>query len=375
MPEDPPHNSPDPQHGIDAARNNNPESGLQNRRALLRAAAWGGGLAGLGGLAGFAVKRFSQKPSNNPIPRPPLGAEFTYDVSRFQSSDPSLLRYEEVSRFSVGLERARNLAVAPDGSIVVVGTGGIRKFSPDGVPTRTLLLDTPVYSVALRPSGEMLIGQPGKILVLDSEGVVVAEWGDFSAGFLPTSIALVREWIFIADAGNRVLLKLDAKGKKHAVIGERGPDNNLRGFVVPSPYFCVRMAPDGLLRVTNPGEHQIEAYTLDGEFETAWGKGSFAVDGFCGCCNPVSFDIFPDGSFVTCEKGLPRVKLYHSQGEFAGLVAGPESFPEYLQAANAGTPNSLGSGIYAAIHPNGRVLVLDVVGGTVRIMQRKAPPP
>ncbi len=46
-------------------------------------------------------------------------------------------------------------------------------------------------------------------------------------------------------------------------------------------------------------------------------------------------------------------------------------FPEYLQAANAGTPDSLGSGIYAAIDPQGRVLVLDVVGGTVRIMQPK----
>jgi hypothetical protein len=131
------------------------------------------------------------------------------------------------------------------------------------------------------------------------------------------------------------------------------------------------MAPDGLLRVTNPGELRIEAYTREGNFELAWGKPSFAIDGFCGCCNPVSFDIFPDGSFVTCEKGLPRVKLYNSHGEFTGVVAGPEAFPEYLKAANAGTPHSLGSGIYAAIDPQGRVLVLDVVGGEVRIMKPK----
>jgi hypothetical protein len=131
------------------------------------------------------------------------------------------------------------------------------------------------------------------------------------------------------------------------------------------------MAPDGLLRVANPGEHQIEAYTMDGDLEVAWGTASFNVAGFCGCCNPVSFDIFPDGAFVTSEKGLPRVKLYDSHGGFTGLVAGPEAFPEYLEAANAGTPESLGSGIYAVIDPSGRVLVLDVVGGTVRIMQRK----
>jgi hypothetical protein len=57
------------------------------------------------------------------------------------------------------------------------------------------------------------------------------------------------------------------------------------------------------------------------------------------------------------------------------LVAGPESFPEYLKAANAGTPASLGSAIDAAIDPQGRVLVLDVVGGTVRIMKRKEATP
>ena len=63
------------------------------------------------------------------------------------------------------------------------------------------------------------------------------------------------------------------RANNSAIIGARDPDRNIRGFVVPSPYFCVRMAPDGLLRVTNPGEHQIEAYTLDGDLETGVGQG------------------------------------------------------------------------------------------------------
>jgi hypothetical protein len=153
------------------------------------------------------------------------------------------------------------------------------------------------------------------------------------------------------------------------VIGARDLARNLRGFVVPSPYFTVRMAPDGLLRISNPGEHQIEAFTVDGDLELAWGKGSFAVEGFCGCCNPVSFEVFADGSFVTCEKGLPRVKVYDSNGTFTGLVAGPEAFPEYLAAANAGTPETLNVGIYAAIDATGRVIILDAVGSSVRLMK------
>jgi hypothetical protein len=352
MPEDPPKNLP-----------------AADRRSFLRTAAWGGGIAGLGGLAGLAANRLmARKPG---VSKPALGDEFTYDVSRFQKSDPALVRYEEVLRFPVGLERARNIAAAPDGSIFVVGTGGIRKFSPKGEPVLTIPTDDPVYSIALRPNGEILAGRKEKLSVHDADGAVISNWSDMPKGMLPTSIAIVGEQVFVADAENKSLWKFDATGKKTGVIGTRDPDRNIKGFMIPSPYFCVRMAPDGLLRVTNPGEHQIEAYTLDGDLEVAWGKASFSIDGFCGCCNPVSFDVFPDGSFVTCEKGLPRVKLYDSHGGFTGLVAGPEAFPEYIKAANAGTPHSLGSGIYAAIDPQGRVLVLDVVVGDVRIMTLK----
>jgi hypothetical protein len=339
-----------------------------DRRSFIRTAAWGGGIAGLGGLAGLAASRLSGRKAPS---KPALGEEFTYDVSRFQKSDPALVRYEEVSRFPVGLERARNIATGADGSIFVVGIGGIRKFSPDGELLLTIPMDEPVHSIALRPNGEMLAGHKEQITVCDSAGAVISVWSDVPKGMLPTSIAIVGEEIFVADAVNKMLWKFDAAGNKSGVIGVRDPERNIRGFKIPSPYFCVRMAPDGLLRVTNPGEHQIEAYTLEGDLETAWGKASFAIDGFCGCCNPVSFDVFADGSFVTCEKGLPRVKLYDSHGGFTGLVAGPEAFPEYLKAANAGTLPSLGSGIYAAIDPHGRVLVLDPIGGEVRIMTHK----
>lgn len=340
------------------------------RRSFLRAAAWGGGLAGLGGLVGLAANRL-KNPHPTGAAKPPLGPEFSYDVGRFQKSDPALLKYEESSRFAVGLERAGALAVGTDGAIFVGGIGGVRKFSATGEPLASIPLDQPVTAIAIRPSGELLVGQAGRIRVLDASGAEVAAWGQFPDRFLPTSIALGADQVFVADAGNRVVMKLDAAGKQLAIIGARDLDRNLRGFVVPSPYFTVRMAPDGLLRISNPGEHQIEAFTVGGDLEVAWGKGSFAVEGFCGCCNPVNFEIFPDGSFVTCEKGLPRVKLYDSHGEFTGLVAGPEAFPEYVAAANAGTPETLNVGIYAAIDPAGRVIILDAVGGTVRIMKPK----
>jgi hypothetical protein len=63
------------------------------------------------------------------------------------------------------------------------------------------------------------------------------------------------------------------------------------------------------------------------------------------------------------------VKIYDSHGDFVGVVAGPESFPEYLAAANAGTLDTGYAGIYAAAVGGGRVLILDSVGGAVRVME------
>ena len=346
-----------------------------NRRALLRAALLGGGVVGIGGLAGLAAKRLLGAGPGDPKPKPPLGAEFTYDVSRFQQTDPAMVKFTEEKRFPSGLERPRALALAADGTICVGGNPGLRRFSAAGEMLEETPLAQPVYAVAARPGGGWFVGQPGGIRVLDAAGAELAWWPQAGEKFLPTSIAVTPAAIYVADAGGRVVVKLDPQGKKVAEIGARDLDRNLRGFVVPSPYFCVRMAPDGLLRITNPGEHQIEAFTTGGDLEIAWGKGSFAVEGFCGCCNPVSFEVFPDGSFVTCEKGLPRVKLYDSHGAFVGLVAGPEAFTDYLKAANAGAPDALNAGIYAAIDPQGRVIVLDGVGGTVRIMKRKEAAP
>jgi len=102
-----------------------------------------------------------------------------------------------------------------------------------------------------------------------------------------------------------------------------------------------------------------------------WGKTTFGVEGFCGCCNPESIAVFPEGSYVTGEKGLPRVKLYDPQGEYEGVVCGPEDFPEYLAAVNAGARSASGAGIHVDIDAQGRIVVLDVIGGTVRVMAMK----
>jgi hypothetical protein len=193
-------------------------------------------------------------------------------------------------------------------------------------------------------------------------------------------------------------LRYNRSGKFIRRIGKKDKARNIPGFVVPSPYFDLAIAPDGLLRVVNPGRHRVEAYTYDGDFELAWGETSMRIEGFCGCCNPVNFALLPDGKFVTSEKGLPRIKIYDVDGTFMEVVAGPEHFDKNQKAscpADRVTPasndvnppldprglkkgglssiddvsNCQTGGLDVAVDSQGRVLALDPVERVVRIFK------
>lgn len=325
-------------------------------------------MVGLGALAGYTLNRSGDV---SQAVKPKLGAEFSYDVSRFQTSDPALKRYDEVMRYRVGIEAARCLAVGEDGVHYLGGDEGIQVVDGEGRELASIQLDRPVHSLAVMDSRRLLVGQKGRLLVLDLHGRELESWDEFPETMLPTSIDVSVAGIHLADAANRVVRRLDRAGESIGIIDGRSGESEGVGFKVPSPYFCLKTGDDGLLRVTNPGAHRIETYLADGKLELSWGRASFAIEGFCGCCNPVSFDIFPDGSYVTCEKGLPRVKLYDVHGVFTGVVAGPEDFPEYLSVVNAGARKSAGAGIQAVIDPAGRILILDAVAQEVRVMVRK----
>ena len=119
------------------------------------------------------------------------------------------------------------------------------------------------------------------------------------------------------------------------------------------------MAPDGVLRVVNPGLHRIEAWTVDGDRALSWGRGGAAIEGFIGCCNPVHAVVLSDGAVVTSEKGVARVKVYDSDGIFQNVVAGPN------ELGDDGSARDL------AVDSKGRVIVLDPATRSVRIYVRK----
>ncbi len=309
---------------------------------LTRRKFFGVGLGALtaAGLAGCDRPQRAEKP--------PLDARFTYDISRYEHTDPSLLLYEETNRFATGFAEPKCLAVAGD-TILVGGDKSLKTFDNDGKQLRARDLPAPPHAIA-------------------ATGLIA--FRDHFEGGQPlgenvhlTAIAQSGDNVYVADAGHREVLRCNAGG----VILSR-----IKGFVVPSPYFDLHIGPDGLLWVVNPGKHRIEAYTLDGQYETGWGETAMNVEGFCGCCNPAYVTRLPDGRFVTSEKGLTRVKVYDVKGRFEGVVAGPEQLVKNRDLARRACANcQVGFGMPIAADSRGRVLVLDPVTKDVRIFTPK----
>ncbi|MDP6042015.1 MAG: hypothetical protein QGG64_25930, partial [Candidatus Latescibacteria bacterium] len=293
-----------------------------------------------------------------------LGESFTYDVAALRKTDPRLIMYHEVEKLSTGFETAVAIAIGSDDRTYVAGDKSIRAFDSSGRRTLEIALPDAPTGLAISDEGDIFAGLRDHIEVYNSEGVLRDRWQSLGPQSRLTSIAILDDHVFIADAGLRQVTHYDVSGAPISIIGQKDEAQGVAGFVVPHPYFDLAVADDGLLRVANPGRHRIEFYTFDGSLELWWGEVSMQIEGFAGCGNPANFALFPDGRLVTCEKGLPRVKIYSPQGVFAGVVAGAEQFPDYLFD---GVSGSRSGELDVAVDSHGRVLVLDATQKAVRI--------
>jgi sugar lactone lactonase YvrE len=294
---------------------------------------------------------------------------FAYDVSRYAKTDPALIGWVETGCRVCPGKGARRLAVGPDDTVHAAAEGEVVRLHADG---RTSRFETggAVTAVAVAPDGTVYAALRNHIEVFASDGKRVAAWEVPDRRTWISSLALVEGGLLAADAGGRVILRYDRTGRVVARIGAKDAARQNPGLIVPSPNLDVKLHPDGLLRVNNPGRHRYEAYTLDGDFAGAWGTASLAVQGFCGCCNPVGLAVLPDGRLVTCEKGLPRVKVFTADGRFESVVAGPETFAASLKAA-ADPGNSTRAGLDAVVDSRGHLHVLDRLTAEVRTFAPK----
>ena len=337
-----------------------------DRREFLKRSARNTGFLALGAIAMMGAKtsaRAADGKGANP---------FAYDISNWEKTDPAQVRYQEMGRFRIGSPEPRRICIGSGGVLCVATRRGVSILNNEGTVLLDLPASAPVRCVTVAAEGTLYAGLRDHIEVFNAKGEHVATWDSPSKRTWLTGLAVSEKDLFAADSASRCVIRYDRSGKPLGRIGERNKDRNVAGLIVPSPYLDVEMGRDGLLRVNNPGRHRVELYTPEGDFEGCWGKPSASIEGFCGCCNPVALARLPDGKWATCEKGLPRVKVYSADGNFECVVAGPESFSENGKAGSVHdfSDGTMG-GLDAAVDAEGKIYILDLVSRDVRVMRTK----
>ncbi len=305
-----------------------------------------------------------------------LSKAFDYSLEQYAKIDPALIRYEQKALIPLDMTEPQGVAVGLSDEIFVAGDKAIDVLDENGKKLRTIRLEQEPYCLAVakadHPSpGPLYVGMKDHVELYAADGRRQSAWPAAGKRSVLTSIAVGDEDVFVADAGSLVVWHYDRNGKLLGEIGRHDPSRNIPGFVVPSPYFDVAIAPDGLLRVANPGMHQVEAFTFDGQLEVSWGKRGMGIDALCGCCNPSNIAILSDGRIVTAEKGLPRVKVHSPTGEFECVVVGPSVLaPDPSMLTECCDEHTLHP-VDLAVDSRDRILVLDPLARALRIFTRK----
>jgi hypothetical protein len=297
-----------------------------------------------------AISEDSKKEGENP---------FEYNIENFKKSEKNLIHYAEVNQINIDLQNVYGIAIGPEDKIYVSSGDSVLILNKDGSIHSSIKTPGTAHCLYVDVNQDLYLGIKDHIEVYDKKGAKKAHWESLGENAIITSIAISEENIFVADAGNRIVWKFSKSGDKLARIGEKNKVKDIPGFVIPSPYFDVAVDPDGFLWVVNPGRHSLENYTKEGNLRTSWGEYSMKVEGFCGCCNPTHITILDDGSFVTSEKGIARVKIYNRLGKLVSIVAAPEQFSE-------GTV-----GLDLAKDSSQRIYVLDPMKKAVRIFEKE----
>lgn len=325
-------------------------------------------------VGGYAASRYDIRGTRGSG----LPPAFRYDRGDAASIDPARVLYRQTAALPVPFRKARGVTVGPGDRIHVVGDRALAVLDSAGAKGWQVALEDEPQAVAVAGAehafpGRIYVALKTRVEVLAADGGKVASWADLGPKALLTSVAVGEHDVVAADAGQRVIHRYDATGRLLGRIAARDPNQEDSGLILPSPHCDVAFAADGLVRVANTGKHRIEGYTLDGHRETAWGRPGLALEGFCGCCNPIAFALLPDGRVVTVEKGVARVKVYTAEGKFLGVVAGPDTLKPRGARVDAAVAEDRQPIFDVAADSRGRVLVLDPLAGQIRIFETKEP--
>jgi len=253
---------------------------------------------------------------------------YEYTIDNFKDIDSTQFCYTEVKRFNPIIDKLNGITIDTDDNIYLTGLQKVMVYNKNLEFKKEFKIDAEAKNISISASKEIFLSVSNHIEIWNVEGVLINKWEKFNERSVITSIALSEKLVYVADAGNKLVLEYNYEGKFVKEIGKKDTLNGIPGFFIPSPYFDVAMGLHGELWAVNSGLHAFEAYNTDGRLVSTWERTSMQLDGFSGCCNPSHIALLSDGSFVTSEKGLVRVKIHAPSGDFKCVVAGPNEFDE-----------------------------------------------
>ena len=285
------------------------------------------------------------------------GNPYEYDLSDYREIDDDLYCYRESGHLAHDIDGLGGIAVDDKDRLYVAGSGVVAVFDKRGEKVQQFSYGGDANCLAVNEQGEIFLGMQDHVEVMDFSGNLLAKWPAPKERTMITSIAVADTTVYVADAGNKVVWQYSESGGLLKDIGRRNRTTGELGFIIPSPYVDLLIGRQGELWVVNPGMHTLQSYDATGELISSWKRTSMQLDGFSGCCNPSHIALLSNGSFVTSEKGIERVKVHLPSGDFSCVVAGPVQFD----------PGTVGLDL--AVDSDDRIYVLDPGRGAVRVFE------
>lgn len=281
---------------------------------------------------------------------------YAFDVSEYQKVDPAEILYKEEKVLQLKVGEPKGIDYY-DGVIYMIADSSLIQLNLQGQMLKEVKLDAAPTAVAA--GNQLWVALKNQVIAFDQDGNEMQRWNDFGPRSVITSLAVSPEFVYVADAGNRLVYQFSHQGELLQQIGERNDDKAVPGFVIPSPYFDVALNEEDYLWAVNPGRHSLENFNADGAMRSSWTASSVKTEGFSGCCNPAHMAIMEENAFVTSEKGIVRVKVYDQHGKYIGVVAPPDMFDDDAKAPDV------------CVDEEGRVILLDFNRKQVRVFKLK----
>jgi hypothetical protein len=302
-------------------------------------------------IAVFVMDYLSKRPDK-------LGANpYKLDVAEYEEVEASLIHFKETKNFLVENENPGGIDVSNE-LIFLCGENFLQLIAHNGI--QKLFVELEGSGTCVKAIDEIIyVGFHDHIETYSIRGEMLAKWDVPGENCVFTSLAIMDDVIYVADAGNRRVLRYDLSGKLLGEFEGKAESAAGHGFIVPSPNFDLITNAYGELWVVNPGKHALENYTNEGVMRGFWEANTMDVDGFAGCCNPAEIAVFEDGSFVTSEKGLVRIKVHDQSGKLVSVVAAPDKFEKEGKAPEV------------AVDGKGNVYALDFDRKMVRVFEPK----